>query len=192
MGENNHPSMAAVMGVYIALVELASDAQAECFEARRGVIASRSGITKRTVDGALDALEKLKLLSVERRRIDDTTNLPSLFTLLAYPGAMAAPLVQSLKIQTLRGGIKNQEESGRIRKKAPPTLAEWLTYADTLKWPHIDATAAFDHYEANGWRQSSGTTIKVWQAAARNCHRRGSVNGRATVPAPIRLGKNLR
>jgi len=182
MGENNAPAVSSVLVTYFALVELASDLQADRFEARRGLIASKAGIKERTLDAAMVALEKIGLVAVERRRIDVTTNLPSLYTLLAPPSAtiapppsaINAPLGQDTDLASLARCIKNHKNQKESERRAPPSLAQWLAYADGLQWPHADASAAFDHYEANGWRQAGGNTIKSWQAAARNCHRRGN------------------
>ena len=65
-----------------------------------------------------------------------------------------------------------------------PSLPEWLTHADSLQWPHADASAAFDYYLACGWKQARGNPIKDWRAGVRNCHRRVSgINGRSPPPA---------
>lgn len=182
MGENNAPSVSSVLVTYFALVELASDLQADRFEARRGLIASKAGIKERTLDAAIVALEKINLIAVERRRIDVTTNLPSLYTLLAPPSAnvapppsaINAPLGQDTDLPSLAPCIKNKKNQKESERRAPPALAEWLAYADELKWPHEDASAAFDFYLSNGFRQAGGNPLKDWRAAARNCHRRGN------------------
>jgi len=57
-------------------------------------------------------------------------------------------------------------------KFIPPTLDEWMFYADSIGWmPREDAEAAYDHYLACGWRIGSKPMCD-WQAAARNCKRR--------------------
>lgn len=67
---------------------------------------------------------------------------------------------------------KGKERNGSQRAVAPkPTLSQWLAHAATLNWPPDDATAAFDHYEACGWRIGSKPVLD-WRAASRNCHRR--------------------
>jgi hypothetical protein len=108
------------LAVYLALAEHASDAQAETFEARRGEIAARAGVNVRTVDAGLAVLVKSRVLHVERRRIDATTNLPSLYTLLSF-GGIIKPL----------GGDINSPPSASIPLVAKCT--EKVTTAPLLK-----------------------------------------------------------
>lgn len=83
-GESNKPSASSVLAVYLGLCELASDSQSDEFEASRGRIASKACVNVRTVDKTLAVLENADVLRVRRRRIDETTNLPSVYTLLSY------------------------------------------------------------------------------------------------------------
>ena len=66
------------------------------------------------------------------------------------------------------------------KKFSPPTLDEWMFYADSIGWmPREDAEAAYDHYLSVGWKVG-GQPMCDWQAAARNCKRR---SGRCGPPA---------
>jgi hypothetical protein len=71
--------------------------------------------------------------------------------------------------------------TGKVNKErvqnALPTLDEIKAYV-TEKGLRMDAEAFFDHYEANGWKQSNGNKIKSWQAAARQWERRESDFGK--------------
>jgi hypothetical protein len=64
------------------------------------------------------------------------------------------------------------EISSSPRRWKPPTPEEWLAYANQINWPRDDAEAAYDHYLACGWKIGS-KPMRDWQAAARNCKRRG-------------------
>lgn len=56
-------------------------------------------------------------------------------------------------------------------KFTPPTLEQWLQYADELQWSREDAEAAYDHYVSVGWKIGT-KNMKEWRSAARNCKRR--------------------
>jgi len=62
------------------------------------------------------------------------------------------------------------DKENKKKGRKLPTLAEWLDYAKERGYPSDDAESAFDHYEANGWKQSKGNLIKSWKAALRTCH----------------------
>ena len=49
-----------------------------------------------------------------------------------------------------------------------PTRSDWLAYAKELGWLNKDASSAFDHYEALGWK-IMGSKIENWKAVARKC-----------------------
>ena len=68
-------------------------------------------------------------------------------------------------------GDKEKKENIERRGAKPPALDEIKAYCFE-KSINIDAEAFFDHYQANGWRQSNGNKIKDWKAAVRNWSRR--------------------
>lgn len=70
-------------------------------------------------------------------------------------------------------------------KFIPPTLDEWMFYADSIGWmPREDAEAAYDHYLACGWRIGSKPMCD-WQAAARNCKRRSVARNAPMAGRPM-------
>ena len=74
-------------------------------------------------------------------------------------------------------------------KFIPPSLDEWMFYADSIGWmPRDDAEAAYDHYLACGWRIGS-KPMRDWQAAARNCKRRSA--GRQPIAGRTRRQSSL-
>lgn len=74
-------------------------------------------------------------------------------------------------------GKASIESKATASRFAAPTLDEIKAYV-IEKGLRMDAEAFFDHYEANGWKQSNGNKIKSWQAAARQWARRGSDFGK--------------
>ena len=70
---------------------------------------------------------------------------------------------------------QDRVDKGRVDKvnnrDRAPSLDEIKAYCHE-KSINIDAEAFFDHYQANGWRQSNGNKIKDWKAAVRNWSRR--------------------
>lgn len=79
--------------------------------------------------------------------------------------------------------IPNEKE-GKAKRFIKPTLQEIEDYIKEMGYDD-DPGAIYDHYEANGWKQSGGNSIKDWKAAIRGWHRRsGSFN---RVPAAKEL-----
>jgi DNA-binding MarR family transcriptional regulator len=85
--EDGNGHSASALSTYLALTELASDAQSETFTASIRQIAARGGVSYRTTAAILNRLEKLKLLHVERSTVPGTKgNAPSTYTLLTPLG----------------------------------------------------------------------------------------------------------
>ena len=79
---------------------------------------------------------------------------------------------------------KRREGKGSTRTGlGRPALAEWQAYGKQYEpaWNEADANTAFDYYEANGWHQKGGASIKNWQAALRNCVGRWRMQPQATI-----------
>lgn len=84
---------------------------------------------------------------------------------------------------TKPNSIPNEKE-GKAKRFIKPTLQEIEDYIKEMGYDD-DPGAIYDHYEANGWKQSGGNSIKDWKAAIRGWHRRsGSFN---RVPATKEL-----
>lgn len=68
----------------------------------------------------------------------------------------------------------------------PADLQEVTEYALEKGSSAVEAEKFFDHFEANGWRQTNGLAIKAWKAAFRNWVRRApefAKNSGAVAPA---------
>lgn len=70
------------------------------------------------------------------------------------------------------------DSEGKAKRFIKPTLQEIEDYIKEMGYDD-DPGAIYDHYEANGWKQSGGNGIKDWKAAVRNWHRRSGSFGQA-------------
>jgi len=84
--------------------------------------------------------------------------------------APTARILASVKDPALAQSVLAKAEA-RIRESNIPTYAEWLSYAELIKWRSEDAETAFDYYQSIGWEVGE-KAVKDWRAIARNCHRR--------------------
>jgi hypothetical protein len=83
--EDGNGHSASALATYLAVSELASDAQAETFTAPISQIARRAGVSYRTASSVLNQLESLKLIAVERHLVEGTKgHAPSSYTLLTF------------------------------------------------------------------------------------------------------------
>jgi len=95
----------------------------------------------------------------------------------AYKG-LNSPL-QGLKDNNKR---KNKDKDKGKRKNIPPTLLDISSYFKEIDLPDGEVGKFYDHYQANGWRQSNGLAIKDWRAAARNWGRRMAKPAKSEKP----------
>lgn len=77
----------------------------------------------------------------------------------------------------------SSDKEGKAKRFTKPTLQEIEEYLKEMGWDD-DSGAIYDHYEANGWKQSGGNSIKDWKATVRNWHRR---SGGFQAPKPKEL-----
>jgi hypothetical protein len=149
-------------------------------------LAKRVAASERTVQRCLATLEREGWLQRRTnegpaRRADQR---PSMYVLVKERGDVGVtPLaergdtgdVNGVTPVTERGDIRVtryiSDTSVRSTRGGaePPTLAEWMSYGLELGMDGLDAEGAWNHYEANGWRQAGGQRIRDWRAAARTC-----------------------
>lgn len=76
-------NIASALAVYVSLTEKASDEQSETFNSRIRDIAARAGVSYKTVTSVLHRFEKLRIIAIQRNKIENTQeNAPSTYTLL--------------------------------------------------------------------------------------------------------------
>jgi hypothetical protein len=64
-------------------------------------------------------------------------------------------------------GNRNSALSGKNTMQIP-SLDEVLIFFKLENFPEIEAQKFFNHFESNGWKVGGKTSMKNWQAAARN------------------------
>jgi hypothetical protein len=89
-----------------------------------------------------------------------------------------------------REGNGREDKEGMEGKVAKPSLSDVLEYAREISLIEFEAERFFDHYQANGWKQSGRgrPPIKDWRAALRNWKRRGGEFGKNSGDAGVPVG----
>ena len=136
--------------VYFALCELASNEQAERFQAKVATIARFAGVSTRTVHDVLPELELIKVVAIERQTIPGSKmDAPSVYTLLAVCDGCAPlgndciPLCNGPEQTSVAENLKNleknlTEESQKETISAPA--------ASSLKVPHGVVDSIYQQY----------------------------------------------
>lgn len=65
-----------------------------------------------------------------------------------------------------------------------PAIDNVKEYFSTIKGTNTDAECFYDHFTANGWKVSGKSSMKDWEAAARNWMRRKSEFSNVTTKQP--------
>ena len=183
----------ATLLVLLALADRMSD-NLECWPGVRD-IARRARLSERQAQRCLAVLESAGEVAREYRpgtgkdattvyrlileRVTSVTPVTPMTPVTSTTPTGDAGDVKRVTWVTPKSSGNHQDPSGggaltsqdKLQKRTP-TLEQWLAYAGERHWTKDDAEAAFDHYEANGWRQANGNTIRDWKAAARTCQRR--------------------
>jgi len=171
--ENGHGIAAIPISVYVALTELASDAQSETFTAPISQIARRACVSYRTAFAFLKRFESVKLIAVDRLRIEGTKErLPSTYTLLSplmhavhNPCANAEPsrLPRYKKNRKNRKNPDDMRTHARTREAAPGARGRkssssiFLSLEEAKKdllWPQFENYCVSNNGSPtlNGWK----------------------------------------
>jgi hypothetical protein len=96
---------------YVALTEIASDLKAETFPASASYIASKAGLTRKTVMRRVEPLEKCGLIAVKRTKIPGSKqNATNQYTLLKVGVGTLSPYGQREGVSLSQNRrIKNKE-----------------------------------------------------------------------------------
>lgn len=95
------------------------------------------------------------------------------------PGGTTAKMLGDVWAR-LQPGAKKKTPPKKLpqQKRGAPTKEELVQYWQAVcrekgaAFDLVEAEKCFDHYESNGWKQSSGQPIVNWKAAVRNWMRR--------------------
>lgn len=122
-GEEESNALPSARSVLLALAELSSDAEEVRFQASRRAIANRAGVLSvRTVTAALERLERLKIISIERQSSSGgQPDAPSFYTLLAQ-GSSCPPRRQQTPTRRQSGenGTSAYILNNQRRKREQP------------------------------------------------------------------------
>jgi hypothetical protein len=119
--ENGHGIAAIPISVYVALTELASDAQSETFSAPISEIARRACVSYRTAFSFLKRFEDVKLIAVNRSTVPGTKeHAPSTYTMLCTPCLTLC----KRDARRLPKGIKNQKNQKNDDTRTRETAAK--------------------------------------------------------------------
>jgi hypothetical protein len=113
--EDGNGHSASELATYLALSELASDAQLETFQAPISLVARRAGVSYRTAANILKRFESLKLIAVARSTVPGTKErAPSTYTMLRNHCATLRKQNQNC----LQRSTEESEESNKRTHKA--------------------------------------------------------------------------
>lgn len=153
-----------------------------------------AGLVTRAKHGFRGSNQYELKVSQSVKSADDCTARESVDFLDTNRSVFQMPTVQETDREGSPLKVPNEGEGAERPSRsrfAAPSRADWLNYADELQWSRGDASAAFDHYEACGWRQARGNPIRNWRAAARCCQRRQWPDTGRTAPrapeTPLRM-----
>lgn len=88
--------------------------------------------------------------------------------------------IHSSLAATERKGKERKEKKGKETGGADAPggvgtlLSSWLDHAKVAypDWPELEATAAWAHYDAIGWRNAGGNPVRSWQSCVITCYTR--------------------
>jgi hypothetical protein len=116
------------------------------------------------VDDVTDMLERAK----RHKAIDFDGETVTLLNWREYQDPKLRSVNQAESVVTKR----DKEFSKRRCSFVPPIIDEIRLYCYERK-NRVDYEKFFDHYTANGWRQSNGLPIQDWKAAVRTWEKNG-------------------
>lgn len=135
---------------------------------------NRVPLDSKWIQGRINATDKVDLNALEKagfiERITDDIpeEIQCRSNLLAETEKPAMP-------EKEREREKEKEHTGAARF-VPPTLEQVSAYVKQAGLS-VDAEAFVDHFTSNGWKVGGKTTMKDWESAVRNWHRRQRGNG---------------
>lgn len=189
--------------VWCVLLRHANGSGTRCYPSH-ATIAKQAGISVRSSMRAVEKLESLELIEVQRRQ-DDATKTRNVYLML--DSATVSPLIVTEShhdsatvspsmvtnchpdsdkndTQIVTKTTPKEEPRRRTKKKsafAPPSVQE-VRQEVTTRNLSIDAENFVAYYESQGWKKSNGQMVKDWQACLTTWAKR-----ERNAPSPVSL-----